>query len=49
MERALAALLFDPKERVRILEAAATVVTRYSWTACAGHVLDILVGTAGRA
>ena len=47
---ALQTVLFDAAERERILNAARRVVTRYSWTTFAEHVLAALieVGSSGR-
>ena len=43
IETALATLLFDARERARILEAAPRVLARYSWAECARDVLQVLV------
>jgi glycosyltransferase involved in cell wall biosynthesis len=42
IERALETVLFDTRERERILNAASAVLGRYSWTECARRVLDVL-------
>jgi glycosyltransferase involved in cell wall biosynthesis len=47
IEDALRALLFDPGERERILDAATHVLARYSWADCATRVLLVLL-EAGR-
>lgn len=46
VEEALERALFDPSERARASAAAAAVVPRYSWTACAATILDILTSCA---
>jgi len=48
VERGLRALLFDAGERQRILDAAAAVLARYSWTDCARRVLGVLLEAAIR-
>jgi glycosyltransferase involved in cell wall biosynthesis len=47
---ALNAVLFEPGQRNRILQAATDVVRRYSWTTFAEQVLDLLIdaGLRGR-
>ncbi len=44
IEAALDRVLFDESERARILAAATTVLSRYSWRDCAEKVLEILAG-----
>jgi len=46
IEQALARVLFDDHERARVLDAAETVLERYSWTECAHRTLQILVACA---
>jgi glycosyltransferase involved in cell wall biosynthesis len=48
IEQALAAVLFDGRERERILHAAKTVLSRFSWHECAARVLDVLVESGRR-
>ena len=48
IEEALRPLLFDSPTRDRILRAAHDVLPRYSWTTCAGRVLNVLVETGAR-
>ena len=48
IEEALDTLLFDAAERARILEAAQLVLPRFSWTACARRVLNVLVSCGER-
>lgn len=43
IERALTSVLFDTRERQRILNVAPTVLGRYSWAQCAQRVLDVLI------
>jgi glycosyltransferase involved in cell wall biosynthesis len=43
VEQALAQALFDDHERARVLDAAGTVLQRYSWTECAHRTLQVLV------
>jgi len=43
---AMRSVLFDSRERDRILHAAPRVLQRYSWTDCARAVLAVLVETA---
>lgn len=43
---AIERVLFDERERARILAAAATLLPRYSWRHCAERVLDVLVASA---
>ncbi|MGH9256619.1 MAG: glycosyltransferase family 4 protein [Vicinamibacterales bacterium] len=40
---ALERVLFDEAERARILDASARLLPRYSWHACAEHVLSVLL------
>jgi glycosyltransferase involved in cell wall biosynthesis len=47
IEAALSALLFDTQRRQAMLDAAADVVARYSWSGCARRVLRTLID-AGR-
>jgi glycosyltransferase involved in cell wall biosynthesis len=46
IEAALEAVLFDSVVREQLMQAAATVVSRYSWTECARRVLDALTAAA---
>lgn len=46
VDAALDRLLHDEAERTRILSAAAALLPRYSWTACAASVLRTLVRAA---
>jgi glycosyltransferase involved in cell wall biosynthesis len=48
VQAALERVLFESAERARILEAAARVLPRYSWHACAEQVLAVLSATARR-
>jgi glycosyltransferase involved in cell wall biosynthesis len=48
IETALGAVLFETRERERILNAAQTILRRYSWVDCARRILDVLVDTATR-
>ena len=43
IEAALERVLEDEAERARILAAAQDTLARYSWCACAGRVLDVLL------
>ena len=43
IEQALEQALFDDHERARVLDAAGTVLERYSWTECAHRTLQVLV------
>ena len=43
---AIERVLFDERERARMLAAAATLLPRYSWRQCAERVLDVLVTSA---
>jgi glycosyltransferase involved in cell wall biosynthesis len=43
---AIERVLFDERERARLLAAAATLLPRYSWPQCAERVLDVLVTSA---
>lgn len=43
IEEALERLLFDARERERVLRAAAPVLERHTWRHCAGRVLSALV------
>ena len=43
IEAALERILVDEMERSRILAAARDTLARYSWRACAGQVLDVLL------
>ena len=43
IEAALERVLVDEEERARILAAARDTLARYSWHACAGQVLDVLL------
>ena len=45
IEQALEQALFDDHERVRVLDAAGTVLERYSWTECAHRTLQVLVAS----
>ena len=45
---ALHAVLFEPGERDRILQAATDVLRRYSWTTFAEQVLDLLTDAGSR-
>lgn len=45
---ALQAVLFEPNERDRILQAATGVLHQYSWTSFAGQVLDALIEAGSR-
>jgi len=40
--------LFEPLIRERILQAATTLVRRYSWTTFAEQVLDLLLDAGSR-
>ena len=46
IEAALDRLLFDESERHRILAAAPSVLSRYSWRTCAQQTLQVLVSAA---
>lgn len=48
IEHALNAVLYDVRERERILDAAKRVLGRYSWHECAARVLDVLVESGRR-
>ena len=43
IEAALERALMDEAERARILAAARDTLARYSWRACAGQILDVLL------
>lgn len=43
---ALERILFDPPERQRLLQAAATQIDRYSWRECAHRTLQVLLACA---
>ena len=45
---ALHAVLFEPDQRDRILQAATGVLRRYSWTTFAEQVLDLLIDAGSR-
>jgi glycosyltransferase involved in cell wall biosynthesis len=47
IEPAIERALFDDAERQRVLQAAAGVLARYSWTACARAVLQAIVECGG--
>ena len=46
IETALERVLVDKGERVRILTAAKDTLARYSWSACAERVLDVLLASS---
>lgn len=46
IEQAIERALLDQAERTRILDAAARLLPRYSWRACAERVLDVLTAAA---
>ena len=48
IEPALAAVLFDVRERERILNAATDVLGRYSWNECARQALAVLIDAGAR-
>ena len=43
IEEALERVLFDADERARLMDAAATILPRYSWEECAHRTLQTLV------
>jgi glycosyltransferase involved in cell wall biosynthesis len=45
---AIRTVLFEPRHRERILQAAASLVRRYSWTTFAAQVLDLLLDAGSR-
>ena len=45
---AIRTVLFEPHHRERMLQAATTVVRRYSWTTFAKQVLDLLLDAGSR-
>jgi glycosyltransferase involved in cell wall biosynthesis len=45
IEQAVERALSDDQERARVLEAAATVLQRYSWSECAHRTLQVLVAS----
>jgi glycosyltransferase involved in cell wall biosynthesis len=46
IEAALEEALFNGRARERVLAQAQSIVSRYSWAACAKQVLDALVRAA---
>jgi glycosyltransferase involved in cell wall biosynthesis len=46
VDAALERMLFDEAERARLLDAAATVLARYSWQECAHRTLQVLLACA---
>ena len=46
IEQALEQVLFDGRERARVLNAAEDVLQRYSWTECARRTLQVIVACA---
>ena len=46
VEAALERVVFDQVERARVLDAAPSVLARYSWQACAATTLEVLVSSA---
>jgi glycosyltransferase involved in cell wall biosynthesis len=48
VDAALEAALFDPATRARVLDAAPTVLERYSWHESGQRTLQVLLAAAGR-
>lgn len=46
IEKGLETLLFDSAERTRLLDEGGRLLSRYSWTECAGRILRTLVEAA---
>ena len=44
IEAALELVLFDTERRARLMDAAATILPRYSWQECAHRTLQVLLG-----